>query len=70
MKREPTDEEFGRIVGAIAAGDRIEATSLYISVTECGLTEAQEFIKARTNELKAENPERFTPKQKKKKRWF
>ena len=69
MNREPTDEEFRKIVDAIAAGDRIEATSLYISVTECGLTEAQEFIKARTNELKAENPERFAPKQKKK-RWF
>ena len=69
MKRKPTDEEFGKIAEAIAAGDRIEATSLYISVTECGLTEAQEFIKARTNELKADNPERFAPKQKKK-RWF
>ena len=69
MKREPTHDEFERIVGAIAAGDRIEATSLYISITECGLTEAQEFIKARTNELRAKNPERFAPKQKKK-RWF
>ena len=69
MKREPTHEELERIVGAIAAGDRIEATSLYISITESGLTEAQEFIRARTNELRAKNPEMFAPRQRKK-RWF
>ena len=28
-------------------------------ITECGLTEAQEFIKARFPELQAENPEQF-----------
>ena len=28
---------------------------MYISITECGLTEAQEFIRARTTELQAEN---------------
>jgi hypothetical protein len=43
MKREPTAEEREKIGRAIAAGDRIEATSIYISITECGLTEAQEF---------------------------
>ena len=69
MKRQPTPEELETIVGAIAAGDRIEATSIYISITECGLKEAQEFIKVRTNELRAKNPERFAPKQKNK-RWF
>jgi len=51
MKREPTAEEREKIGRAIAAGDRIEATSIYISITECGLTEAQEFIKALTNAL-------------------
>jgi hypothetical protein len=45
MKREPTQEEREKIVRAIAAGDRIQATSTYISITECGLTEAQKFIK-------------------------
>jgi hypothetical protein len=40
-RREPTEEERAKIVCAIAAGDRIGATSMYISITECGLTEAQ-----------------------------
>ena len=57
MKREPTAEEREKIVRAIAAGDRIGATSMYISITECGLTEAQTFIKAVTTELQLENPE-------------
>ena len=49
--RELTQEERGKIVRAIAAGDRIGATSMYISITQCGLTEAQKFIKALTTEL-------------------
>jgi hypothetical protein len=57
MKREPTEEEWEKILSAIAAGDRIGATSMYISITECGLTEAQEFIKARTTELQGERQE-------------
>jgi hypothetical protein len=36
---------------------------MYISITECGLTEAQKFIKALTTELQAENPENFAQKQ-------
>ena len=37
---------------------------MYISITECGLTEAQEFIKLRTTELlQAENPEKVLKKQ-------
>jgi hypothetical protein len=59
MKREPTQEERGKIVRAITAGDRIGATSMYISITECGLTEAQNFIKALTTELELGNPEKF-----------
>ena len=45
---------------AIFAGDRVEATNVYISITECGLTTAQEFIKARTAELKASQPDKFS----------
>jgi hypothetical protein len=54
MKREPTEEERKKILRAIAPGDRIGATSMYISTIECGLTEAQEFIKGRAAELQAE----------------
>jgi hypothetical protein len=68
MKREPTAEERKKIVRAIVAGDRIGATSMYISITECGLTEAQKFIKALTTELQAENPENFAQKQPKRRR--
>jgi hypothetical protein len=57
MKREPTEEEWEKIGRAIVAGDRIGATSMYISITECGLTVAQEFIKARTTELQGERQE-------------
>jgi len=56
------------IVRAIAAGDRIGATSMYISITECGLTEAQKFIKALTTELELGNPEKFTQRQQKRQR--
>jgi hypothetical protein len=40
--RELTQEERGKIVRAIAAGDRIGATSMYISITQCVLTEGTE----------------------------
>jgi uncharacterized coiled-coil protein SlyX len=66
VKREPTDEEQEEIRRAIFQSDRIEATSLYISITECGLTEAQNHIKALTEELQAKHPEQFTRKQKRK----
>jgi hypothetical protein len=68
MKREPTQEEREKIVRAIAGGDRVRATSMYISITECGLTEAQEFIKALTTELQLENPEKFAKKEQKRHR--
>ena len=38
---------------------------MYISITECGLTEAQEFIKTLTTELQLENPEKFAKKEQK-----
>ena len=66
MKREPTQEELEKLVRAIAGG--IRATSMYISITECGLTEAQEFIKALTTELQLENPEKFAKKEPKRHR--
>jgi hypothetical protein len=68
MKREPTQEELEKIVRAIAAGDRIGATSMYISITQCGLTEAQKFIKTLTTELELGNPEKFAKKQQKRHR--
>ena len=41
---------------------------MYISINECGLTEAQEFIKALTTELQLENPEKFAKKEPKRHR--
>jgi hypothetical protein len=68
MKREPTQEEREKLVRAIAGGDRIGATSMYISITECDLTEAQKFIKALTTELELELPEKFAKRQQKRHR--
>jgi DNA primase len=68
MKREPTQEEREKLVRAIAGGDRIGATSMYISITECDLTEAQKFIKALTTELESELPEKFAKRQQKRHR--
>ena len=52
MKRDLTPEDLEKITQAILAGDRIEATNIYISITERGLTEAQAFIKALTFEVR------------------
>jgi hypothetical protein len=68
MKREPTQEEREKIVRAIATRDRIGATSMYISITECNLTEAQKCIKALTTELELELPEKNAKRQHKR-RW-
>jgi len=46
MKRELKPEEREEIVRAVAAGDRVKATSIYLSATEGNLTDAQNFIKA------------------------
>jgi hypothetical protein len=45
MKRELKPKEREEIVAAVAAGDRVKATSIYLSATEGNLTEAQNFIK-------------------------
>jgi hypothetical protein len=63
MKREPTTKEHEKIAEAIFADDRIEATNLYISITECGLTDAQAFVREFTAELRALHPDRFSRKQ-------
>ena len=45
MKRELKPEEREEIVNAVAAGDRVKATSIYLSATEGNLSEAQNFIR-------------------------
>jgi len=66
MKREPTEEEMAQIARAISTDDRIEATSMYISITGCGLTEAQAFIRAKTLDMQGKEPEKFVRKPKRK----
>jgi hypothetical protein len=70
MKREPTAEEFEKITEVIFGNDRVEATSMYLSITECGLTEAQAFIGKLTAELRESNAERFSRKKVGKKGWL
>lgn len=67
MKREPTEKEYDQIDQAIFAGDRVEAINVYISITECGLTEAQKFVARRTEELKRDLPDKFSARASKKK---
>ncbi len=50
MKRELKPEEREEIINAVAAGDRVTATSIYLSATEGNLTEAQNFIRSLTEE--------------------
>ena len=45
MKRELKSQEREEIVAAVAAGDRVKATSIYLSATEGNLGEAQNFIR-------------------------
>lgn len=69
MKREPTARECEQIAAAVFNGDRVEATSIYISITECGLSEAQQYVKALTERLKTTEPGSFKQKRLKK-RWL
>jgi hypothetical protein len=66
MKREPTEEDLAQIARAIAMDDRIEATSMYITITGCGLTEAQIFIREKTLDMQGKEPEKFVRKPKRK----
>jgi hypothetical protein len=50
MKRELKPEEREKIVNAVAAGDRVKATSIYLSATEGNLTDAQNFVRSLTVE--------------------
>lgn len=59
MKREPTQEERDRITRAVVCGDRVEATTLYMSITGCGLAEAQKFIAAVTTDVEAAQTQRL-----------
>ncbi len=62
MRREPNPSELLAITEAVRRGDRLSATSLYISATEAGLTDAQDFIRALTAEERDENASTATKK--------
>jgi len=70
MRRIPTEDEDRRIADAIFGGDRVEATNIYISITECGLTEAQTFVKSLTATFTESHPEKFIRKRRVKRNWF
>jgi len=69
MKRDPTESEYEKVKEAIFGGDRIEATTIYISITQCGLTEAQDFVRTLTAELTESSPTRFVRKKQGKSHW-
>jgi hypothetical protein len=57
MKRELKPEEHEEIVSAVAAGDRIKATNIYLSATEGNLTDAQAYVKKLTAEAEVAESE-------------
>ncbi|HSV63402.1 MAG TPA: hypothetical protein VLH83_08645 [Chthoniobacterales bacterium] len=52
MKRELKPTEHEAVLHAVMAGDRVKATSLYLSATEGNLTDAQKFVKRLAVEIK------------------
>ena len=52
MKRELKPTEHEAVRHAVMAGDRVKATSLYLSATEGNLTDAQKFVKTLALEIK------------------
>jgi len=56
MKEQPTEEELKEIVAAIQKGDRILATSIYISSTGKGLGDAQRFVRELREHLNSGGP--------------
>jgi len=56
MKREPTEEEVKQISNAIFG-------------SECGLTEAQDFVRTLTADLQESNPASFVRKKQGKSHW-
>jgi ribosomal protein L7/L12 len=69
MIRELTQDEHEKIAKAIFDGDRVEAITIFISTTRCGLTEAQDFVKLLTTELKESSPAKFVRKKQGKSHW-
>jgi hypothetical protein len=64
MRDELKHDELDEITAAIRSGDRIKATSLYISATSKGLTEAQQFVRGLTAEVKAAQAVKAEPERK------
>jgi hypothetical protein len=54
MRRDLKPEEIEEIKAAVRKGDRLGAISLYISATEAGLTEAQNFVRKLTASERSE----------------
>src|SRR3954468_10194676 len=52
MKRELKPTEHEAVLNAVMAGDRVKATSIYLSATEGNLTDAQKFVKTLALEIK------------------
>lgn len=52
MKRELKPTEHEAVLHAVMAGDRVKATSIYLSATEGNLTDAQKFVKRLALEIK------------------
>ncbi len=53
MNRESTAREHEAILGAVAAGDRVQAISVYMAATGCDLTQAQSYVRALIEESQA-----------------
>ena len=70
MKREPTEQERENIASIIAGGDKIGAISVYITIAECGLTEAQDYVRKLTIETEATDRENPARKEQKRHRIF
>jgi hypothetical protein len=54
MKRELKPSEHEAVLHAVMAGDRVKATSIYLSATEGNLSDAQKFVKTLSLEMKAQ----------------
>ena len=55
MKRELNPTEHEAVLHAVIAGDRVKATSIYLSATEGNLTDAQKFVKSLATEIKGQS---------------
>jgi hypothetical protein len=63
MKRELKPTEHEAILHAVMAGDRVKATSIYLSATEGNLTDAQKFVKSLATEIKDQRSSSEAPVQ-------